>query len=262
MPGHWSRPFVFELCILLALHQYLTAHTAPANADSEMMTILEPQDSSTVELSQDGMLNIQLVLPQHVEIPLHGIVLISVDEEVRAALCPDLVQDVKSCPTRAGDWSGGEISFRLSNFSFGQHILFVEIVDITGNTLYNANSIFTVIPYSPWDEELTNPGFNIIIFSKDRACQLDQLLSSMSQFIPNMESSDVKVQVLYHHSDSDFREGYDVVRKFHPRVHFHQQHNLSATTSSAYFDLYLSSQGSPDTFKVPSRLPPCPCLLS
>jgi hypothetical protein len=224
-----------------------------AESKSSALTILEPRDGRTIELDQRNLLHVHLRLPERVEIPLHGIVALHIDEKLRGYLCPSMVDAIASCPSSTGHISSREISAHISNFSAGEHIIVADIIDMSGSILYEATSLFSVIPYSPLDAELTRPAFNIIIFSKDRACQLDQLLSSMTQFIPNMFGPDLKVQVLYHHSNADFREGYDVVRKFHPGILFHQQHNLSADTTSAYFDIYQSSQGPPDTFKVAAR---------
>ena len=59
---------------------------------------------------------------------------------------------------------------------------------------------------------------NIIIFSKDRACQLDLLLSSMQRFF--REWSEQQVSVLYAASDDAFAAGYERLRALHPHAHY------------------------------------------
>ncbi len=39
----------------------------------------------------------------------------------------------------------------LSNISAGEHIIFADIVNLSGSLLFEENSLFSVIPYSPWD---------------------------------------------------------------------------------------------------------------
>lgn len=55
---------------------------------------------------------------------------------------------------------------------------------------------------------------NIVIFSKDRACQLDLLLRSMSVFFPIGDPT----HVVYTYSDRDFGEGYLKAFESHPYV--------------------------------------------
>jgi hypothetical protein len=54
---------------------------------------------------------------------------------------------------------------------------------------------------------------NIIIFSKDRACQLELLLRSMKIYFK--EFNDYKINVLYTYSKDKFKEGYDKLFKIH-----------------------------------------------
>jgi hypothetical protein len=60
--------------------------------------------------------------------------------------------------------------------------------------------------------------FDTIIFSKDRAAQLDLLLRSMKE-----NCNLFKPRVLYDTSNLMFQEGYSQVRKLHPDVHFIQE---------------------------------------
>jgi len=102
------------------------------------------------------------------------------------------------------------------------------------------------------DEELNpqKPAFNMVIFSKDRACQLDQLLSSLQEHVPNWDSQFLKIQVLYDFSDRKFRDGYRAVQRLYPSVFFHQQNNLSSTVTSTYYDMYVEAGGDSTGFKA------------
>ena len=51
--------------------------------------------------------------------------------------------------------------------------------------------------------------FNIIIFSKDRACQLDLLLRSFRDYFRG--DMDDNIRVLYTYSDDKYKEGYDIL---------------------------------------------------
>lgn len=50
---------------------------------------------------------------------------------------------------------------------------------------------------------------NIIVFSKDRALQLELFLRSFKRFVLNDEA--YKISVLYTHSDNLFKQGYDIL---------------------------------------------------
>lgn len=54
---------------------------------------------------------------------------------------------------------------------------------------------------------------NIIVFSKDRACQLELFLRSMKLYFK--EFSEYKINILYTYSDIKFREGYEKLFKIH-----------------------------------------------
>jgi hypothetical protein len=55
---------------------------------------------------------------------------------------------------------------------------------------------------------------NILVWSKNRACQLNALLRSLTQYIPS------RVVVLYTYSNDDFKHGYDICRQNNPFVSF------------------------------------------
>ncbi len=57
-----------------------------------------------------------------------------------------------------------------------------------------------------------------IVFSRDRAAQLDQLLSSMYRY--GRDSAAYAINVLYKATDVQFERGYERVASFHPEVRF------------------------------------------
>ncbi len=64
---------------------------------------------------------------------------------------------------------------------------------------------------------------NIIIFSKDRACQLELLLRSMKTFF--FESSICNVSILYRYSNDLFKKGYDRTILLHPEYNYVLEEN-------------------------------------
>lgn len=54
---------------------------------------------------------------------------------------------------------------------------------------------------------------NIIVFSKDRACQLELFLRSMKFYFK--EFNECKINILYTYSDFKFKEGYEKLSKIH-----------------------------------------------
>lgn len=54
---------------------------------------------------------------------------------------------------------------------------------------------------------------NIIVFSKDRACQLELFLRSMKLYFK--EFSEYKINILYTYSDLKFKQGYEKLFKIH-----------------------------------------------
>jgi len=59
---------------------------------------------------------------------------------------------------------------------------------------------------------------NIIVFSKDRACQLDLLLSSMKKYFGEWRNQ--AVSVLYTHSEERFGSGYRKIFQLHPEFDY------------------------------------------
>jgi len=54
---------------------------------------------------------------------------------------------------------------------------------------------------------------NYIVFSRDRACQLELFIRSMKFYFK--EFNDYKINILYTYSDNRFKEGYDKLLKLH-----------------------------------------------
>lgn len=70
-----------------------------------------------------------------------------------------------------------------------------------------------------------NPlGFNIIVFSKDRPCQLDLFLKSMSEFWN--DDCLRYVSVLYTYSNDCYRQGYEIVRNNYPYINYNLESNF------------------------------------
>jgi len=67
---------------------------------------------------------------------------------------------------------------------------------------------------------------NIIIFSKDRACQLDLLLNSMSKMLK--EYTQCKINTLYTASDTYYEYGYDKLKNIHQRINFINECNFKS----------------------------------
>jgi len=59
---------------------------------------------------------------------------------------------------------------------------------------------------------------NFIIFSKDRACQLELLLRSMKIFFPEWPL--VKTSILYTYSSEKFKKGYERTKQIHPEFSY------------------------------------------
>ena len=82
---------------------------------------------------------------------------------------------------------------------------------------------------------------HIIIFSYNRAMQLDALLTSIAFY---WKYPDIKIHVLYNASDDNFNNGYERLKKLYSAVTFTQENTLSYSTYSFaemtnYFNLKL-----------------------
>lgn len=68
--------------------------------------------------------------------------------------------------------------------------------------------------------------FDILIFSKDRACQLDLLLNSIKKFF----LFDTNINILYTYSNKDFGKGYDILKGKNKNIVWHKQNNFELDT--------------------------------
>lgn len=68
--------------------------------------------------------------------------------------------------------------------------------------------------------------FNIIVFSKDRACQLDLFLRSFNKYF----TTSSKINVLYTYSSDLFKQGYDKLIESNPSVNFIPESNFRNQT--------------------------------
>lgn len=59
---------------------------------------------------------------------------------------------------------------------------------------------------------------NIIVFSKDRACQLELLLRSIKRFFKEWKKNVPKI--LYTYSDKNFKKGYEKLKQLHPEYKY------------------------------------------
>ena len=224
------------------------------------LEITKPSGSETVLLGGDGEMDIEVDLGRFV-VPMHGYLVAYVDGQEAAVYCPELTDSLAKCPS-PGHASGGERGqlqgkgniLRIggsvggaggggggsdgrgdgSIIKPGERAVSIALVDATMGVLRESSVALTVVATHEVDKELPDVGaFNAIIFSKDRACQLDQLLSSMVSHVGNFGAL-VRIQVLYTFSDESFRKGYEELKKVHPLVSFHQEGNLTESVDSEY----------------------------
>lgn len=75
-----------------------------------------------------------------------------------------------------------------------------------------------------------------LIFSKDRACQLDLLLSSMNEMVSGADD----VTVIYKSSDAEFQAGYEICKANHTNVKFVEETEFRKNV----FDWFLDNSRS------------------
>lgn len=98
---------------------------------------------------------------------------------------------------------------------------------------------------------------DVVIFSKDRACQLELLLRSIKRFFAQWRESNV--QVLYTFSTPEFARGYNVVRGEHPEFRYVCEQDRPAGFRELTLGLlgerpYLTFLVDDDVFKEPFSL--------
>lgn len=65
---------------------------------------------------------------------------------------------------------------------------------------------------------------NIIIFSKDRAAQLDLFLRSMEEYF--QEYNNFKIKILYTYSNEEFKRGYEILKSLYSYPYFIKEENF------------------------------------
>lgn len=80
---------------------------------------------------------------------------------------------------------------------------------------------------------------DLLILSKDRACQLDALLRSIRAFltIPH------RIHILYTSSNLTFERGYDLVRRWHPGIHWVDEEGTFRLTYLRLLEYIASGPG-------------------
>ena len=68
--------------------------------------------------------------------------------------------------------------------------------------------------------------FNILIFSKDRSCQLELLLRSIKTYFIGWEK--YTFNILFKYSSESFKQGYDKLKIEHPEFNYIQETNFKA----------------------------------
>lgn len=69
---------------------------------------------------------------------------------------------------------------------------------------------------------------NIIIFSKDRAAQLDLFIRSMKEYFK--ECNNHKINILYTYSNEKFKQGYNELIEIYPEINFIKETNFKNDT--------------------------------
>ena len=78
---------------------------------------------------------------------------------------------------------------------------------------------------------------NILVFSKDRACQCDLTLTSLFN---NFEDFNQQTNVLFTYSSSEFKRGYEkLIKKWKKDVNFVEQDNFKENLIHITDTLYI-----------------------
>ena len=67
---------------------------------------------------------------------------------------------------------------------------------------------------------------NIVIFSKDRGCQLELFLRSMKTHFKEWENQNINI--LYTYTNNKFAMGYDITKKLHPEFNYKLEKNFKS----------------------------------
>lgn len=74
---------------------------------------------------------------------------------------------------------------------------------------------------------------NVIIFSKDRAMQLDLLLKSI---LLNFNVGDYKLNILYKASNDEYDRGYNIIRDLYPQFNYKKEEKFKSDLTSLFID--------------------------
>jgi hypothetical protein len=93
--------------------------------------------------------------------------------------------------------------------------------------------------------------YNIIIFSKDRGCQLDLLLRSIKEFFIGYHK--YTFNILYKYSSDSFEHGYNRVKMLHPEFNYIEERHFKSDVINhlSYDRLYTMFGVDDDVFKEP-----------
>jgi hypothetical protein len=75
---------------------------------------------------------------------------------------------------------------------------------------------------------------NVIIFSKDRACQLELLLRSMKLFLKHWNSC--HISVIYAHSNIEYEQAYSLIKKEYGQFNYLCENNTDNSFHSIVLD--------------------------
>jgi len=75
---------------------------------------------------------------------------------------------------------------------------------------------------------------NVVIFSKDRAMQLELLLRSIQMFFINYEDSDISI--IYTYSNNDYKASYKKLVKMYPEFDFKLEYNFKQQLCDVIYD--------------------------
>lgn len=75
---------------------------------------------------------------------------------------------------------------------------------------------------------------NTILWSKDRACQLDLTLTTYKKYFK--EWADQSVSIIYTHSNEAYGRGYEIVKKLHPEFNWVRETNFRLDTINIFND--------------------------
>ncbi len=89
---------------------------------------------------------------------------------------------------------------------------------------------------------MTDKSFNIVVFSKNRACQLDLFLTSMKNMFKDCDR--FTVSVLYQTSGRRYARSYCLAKKYHGDIHFRKEENfkhdlVSLVNKDNYFTVFF-----------------------